>query len=252
MLKRMLVILMLGVVGVVGCEQRAPVQSKVDFGIADQVESVRGCVVHVLSNGHIQGSGSVISPEGIICTAKHVTEGTGGDYVVTFDDGRKYSVKNILESEDYDVSFLLLDTTDTFDCLKLSDFNKMRVGEGLFIIGSPYGFVNFNSVTLGILSAKQRDLDEDNQAYVKYGWHVTFQSDAPAHPGNSGGPVFNMQGEMIGVLVAGMSPVINYSVPTTTFMNDIENIKLALQLMKFRAVDMNNKPVYQPDEYYRK
>ena len=112
----------------------------------------------------------------------------------------------------------------------------MRAGDLLFIMGSPLGDMHFNSVTLGIVSCLERDVDKYLPRY-KYGWTPTFQSDAAAYPGNSGGPVFNMDGEAVGVLVAGMEACLNYSVPVSIFKDDLDTIRQWFELSRFEILE---------------
>lgn len=216
----------------------APAQVQVQFGVADQVEAVRGSVVHVLKEGVCEGSGCVISADGIVFAAKHVTDGKPGSYVVTTDDGKKYKVKSVVEDREHDVAFLKLDLPagSKLSPARLADLSAMRVGDPLFIMGSPLGFDNFNSVSLGILSARQRDIDATTPGGYGYGWRVTFQSDATAEPGNSGGPVFNLDGEVIGVLVAGVDSTVNYSVPVAVFADDVDTVRAWFELSRFQVV----------------
>jgi S1-C subfamily serine protease len=124
----------------------------------------------------------------------------------------------------------------------------MRVGQSLFIMGSPYGYVNFNSVSLGILSSKQRNLEQLLPPWMRgIGWEVLFQSDSAANPGNSGGPVFNMHGEVIGVLVAGMSEGVNYSIPSYTFKDLLEQVRLVHSMSRWEIVSAE---VYEDTEEY--
>lgn len=192
------------------------------LGIADQVENALPVTVHVLKEGVCQGSGCIITPDGIVFTAKHVTDGVYGTYEVTLNDGRVFGVKAVIEDNNHDVAFLQLDLPvgTVLPYATLADIFDLRVGDPLFIVGSPLGKENFNSVSLGILSAGQRNLDSVRD--YGYGWEVSFQSTSPAFPGNSGGPVFNLQGEVIGVLVAGMAATLNYSVPVTVFKDKLD------------------------------
>jgi len=190
--------------------------------IADSVERVIPAVVHISKEGVCQGSGCIMSEDGIIFTAKHVTDG-GGDFVITLNDGRTFEVQRCIEHDDYDIAFLKIDVNEPLPYANLADYHDLRLGDPLFIIGSPFGYENFNSVTQGILSAKQRNLDAERD--YGYGWEVTFQTDATAQPGNSGGPVFNIRGDVVGILVAGMSPTTNYAVPVSLFIPDLQLIK---------------------------
>ncbi len=196
--------------------------------LADTVQQVRGSVVHVTKVGEWEGSGFVVSEDGLIVTAKHVVEG-GGTFVVTFDDGSKVTTTQALQDNLYDVGFLKVEKKG-LKALPLSN-SVPRPGESIFVMGSPLGFEQFNSVTLGIVSAAQRDWDKESEGL---GWKVLIQEDAPGvYPGNSGGPVFNMRGEVIGVLVAGAGPGLSCSVPVKVFANNLYQIRLAMDLQRF-------------------
>lgn len=202
--------------------------------LANTVASVRSGVVHIQKVGEWQGSGFIITSDGIIVTAKHVVEG-GGTFIVTLDDGTKYTTSTAVAYKDYDIGFLKIKTEKPLPVVELTDIKSLNVGDSIFIIGSPLGFDNFNSVTLGIISAKQRNLDAVTNS--GYGWTVTFQSDAAAYPGNSGGPVFNMRGQVVGVLVAGQDANLNYSVPVVVFINDVDLLKLVIESVKFKVLE---------------
>jgi len=214
-------------------------------GIADNIEAVRDGVVHIAKQGECQGSGAIISPDGIIFTARHVTDGRDGDYTVTLDDGSQYKVKAVLEDTENDISFMLLDLPEgeQLPYVKFS-YNQPRVGDSIFIVGSPYGFDNFNSVTLGIVSAEKRDLGGP------YDWYVMMQTDSAANPGNSGGPVFNLDNEVVGVLVAGMTEGVNYSVPVARFKDTINTVRLMLKMQRFAEIEEQDYVIeYELYEY---
>jgi len=225
------------------------------FSIADQVEEVRGAVVHVQKDGS-QGSGCLISPDGIIFTAKHVSDGTPGDYEVTLDDGRKFQVKSgyVLEDKENDVTFLQLDLQGhepNLPYVKLAAEDKLRVGDAVFIMGSPLGSDNFNSVSLGLLAAEDRDLYNRRgwERERRYNWHVMLQSTSPAYPGNSGGPVFNLDSEVVGVLVAGQDATLNFSVPVARFRDTIDTVRQWFALCRFNVVaEEEEDEIY--DVYY--
>jgi S1-C subfamily serine protease len=235
-MKRLLCSIVIAVVFFGGCDKRPVV------GIADQVEQARGSVVHIEKVGECQGSGAIISNDGIIFTAKHVTDG-GGEFIVTLDNGEKYETNICVESKDFDVAFLKINTGKSLPFVGLADLISIRVGDPVFIMGSPFGRDNFNSVSLGIISCLQRNLDVPED--YGYGWKVTFQTDATAEPGNSGGPVFNLDGQVIGVLVAGMDATVNYSVPVAVFRNDLNVVKVWFELYDF---EIPEPPIYIPPD----
>jgi len=227
---KLITIAMIGVLMVGGCSRK----------LSDTVAKVRGSVVHIEKVDEWEGSGFVVSEDGLICTAKHVVEG-GGTFVVTFDDGTKYTTTQCLADKLHDVGFLKIEPDKMLTPVPLSPF-YLRAGDPVFIMGSPLGKNNFNSVTLGIVSAKKRDLSFLGEESDMYGWSIMFQSDSPAYPGNSGGPVFNIDGRVVGVLVAGMDSSLNYSVPVEVFMNDLNVVKMKFAMLRFEVPTVDPLP----------
>src|SRR2546421_1399996 len=134
------------------------------------------------------GSGFIIQPDGVILTNAHVVEGAD-EVRVKLTDRREFKGKVLGIDLVTDVAVVKIDAKD-LQAVKLGDPAKIRVGEWVLAIGSPFGFEN--SVTAGIVSATSRSLPE--------GTYVPFiQTDAAVNPGNSGGPLFNMRGEVIGI-----------------------------------------------------
>ena len=210
-------------------------QPAVTTQFPNKIQEVLPSVVHSRC-ARWQGSGVAIS-EDIVVTARHVVDGI--NYTITLNDGTKVKGIQAISHKDYDVGFIKVDQK----ILKLAKFGSIKdcvLGQSIFIIGSPYGQINFNSVTLGVISGLDRDWDGLSYYGGPYGWKVAFTSDASAHPGNSGGPVFTMDGVVRGLLVGGFSPVLNCSMPSDLFMNDIENIKLMFAFNKYRLETDNN------------
>jgi len=134
------------------------------------------------------GSGFIVSADGLVLTNAHVVR-EGAEVVVRLNDKREYTAKVVGSDPQTDVAVLKIDATG-LPTVKLGDPSKVRVGEWVVAIGSPYGFDN--TVTAGIVSAKARALPD--------GTYVPFiQTDVAVNPGNSGGPLFNMKGEVIGI-----------------------------------------------------
>lgn len=134
------------------------------------------------------GSGFVISADGYILTNAHVVDGAD-EVQVKLTDKRDFKAKVIGADRRTDIALLKIDASG-LPVVKLGDPGKLRVGEWVIAIGSPFGFDN--SVTAGIVSAKGRSLPQEN--FVPF-----IQTDVAINPGNSGGPLFNMKGEVIGV-----------------------------------------------------
>lgn len=196
----------------------------------DTIQRVLPSVVHVMCT-QWQGSGVALT-EDIIATARHVVDGT--DYTITLNDGTQVRGVQAISHKDYDIGFIKIDRP----ILQPAEFGSIKdcvLGQPVFIVGSPYGKINFNNVTLGIVSGLDRDWDSLSRYGDPYGWEVAFTSDSAAHPGNSGGPVFSMDGVVRGLLVGGFSPVLNCSMPSDLFMGDIENIKLMFAFDKYKV-----------------
>lgn len=201
-------------------------------GIADNIEAVRGAVVHIQKTDGCQGSGVILSEDGIVMTAKHVTGGTYGEYTITLDDQKTtYKAKYVIEDKENDIAFLWLELPKgtTLPFAKLYS-NKPRVGDQIFIGGSPFGKRNINTFSTGIVSAENRDFGG------AYDWHVMVQTDSSAGPGNSGGPVFNMDNAVVGVLVAGHNSTLNYSVPVAQFRDTIYDVRTWFRLQRFDVI----------------
>ncbi len=134
------------------------------------------------------GSGFIISADGYVLTCAHVVE-NATEILVRLNDRRELVAKVIGADKRSDVALLKLDARG-LPVARIGDPARVRVGEWVLAIGSPFGFEN--SVTAGIVSAKGRSLPSEN--YVPF-----IQSDVAINPGNSGGPLFNLRGEVIGV-----------------------------------------------------
>jgi serine protease Do len=134
------------------------------------------------------GSGFIVSPDGTILTNAHVVA-DAADVTVRLTDRREFTAKVIGADPQTDIAVLKIDARN-LPTVRLGDSDKVRVGEWVVAIGSPFGFEN--SVTSGIVSAKARALPD--------GTYVPFiQTDVAVNPGNSGGPLFNLRGEVIGI-----------------------------------------------------
>jgi serine protease Do len=134
------------------------------------------------------GSGFIISADGYILTNAHVVEGAD-EINVRFTDKREYKAKVIGADRRTDVALIKVDAAN-LPAVRFGDPSKLKVGEWVVAIGSPFGFEN--TVTAGIVSAKGRSLPQES--FVPF-----IQTDVAINPGNSGGPLFNMRGEVVGI-----------------------------------------------------
>lgn len=241
-------ILALGVVVYHGLPRA--VNKAVEIGLASVVEDVMPSVVHIQYEGDKinyygqkvgwQGSGVIIDENGLILTARHICK-KPGRFTITLSDGREFVTEKACVSRDYDVGFLKVDAND-LPVAKFGDSDRIRLGSRLLAIGSPWGKQHFNSVTLGILSALRRDYSPEG---LSWGWEVLFQTDVAANPGNSGGPVFNTDGEIVGIVVGLYGPGnyagITYCILSNVCENLVETAMLTFVLHDVMIVETNER-----------
>ena len=134
------------------------------------------------------GSGFIVSADGYILTNRHVVEGAS-EVKVRLSDQREFTAKVVGTDERTDIAVLKIAAAG-LPVVRFGDPATLRPGQWVLAIGSPFGFQN--SATAGIVSAVGRSLPSEN--YVPF-----IQTDVPVNPGNSGGPLFNMQGEVVGI-----------------------------------------------------
>lgn len=165
------------------------------------------------------GSGFIVSSDGYILTNAHVVRGAD-EVEVKLIDKRKFNAKVVGADSRTDVAVIRI-TASNLPTVKLGDADRLRVGEAVVAIGSPFGFEN--SVTAGIVSAKGRSLP--SESYVPY-----IQTDVPINPGNSGGPLFNMRGEVVGINSqiysrSGGYQGVSFAIPIDVAMDVAEQLK---------------------------
>jgi len=158
------------------------------------------------------GSGFVIDPNGFIVTNNHVIEGAD-EITAIFTDGSKLKVLEVVGRDTKtDLALLRVEPKQPLTSVKLGDSTKMRVGDWVMAVGNPFGLGG--TVTVGVISATRRDINSG--LYDEF-----LQTDAAINRGNSGGPLFNMDGDVIGINTAIISPTggsigIGFAVPSTT------------------------------------
>ncbi|HEV3242586.1 MAG TPA: Do family serine endopeptidase [Methyloceanibacter sp.] len=167
------------------------------------------------------GSGFVIDPSGLIVTNNHVIEGAD-EIIINFTDGSKLKVTKILGHDPKtDLALLKVEPKQPLKAASFGDSSKMRVGDWVMAIGNPFGLGG--TVTVGIISATKRDINSG--PYDDF-----LQTDAAINRGNSGGPLFNMDGQVIGVNTAIISPTggsigIGFAVPSNSAVQVVHQLK---------------------------
>ena len=166
------------------------------------------------------GSGFVIGTDGYIVTNNHVIDGAD-EITANFSDGTKLKAKLLGRDQKTDIALLKVEPTKPLKAVKFGDSDKARVGDWVMAIGNPFGFGG--SVTVGIVSARNRDINAG--PYDNF-----IQTDAAINKGNSGGPLFDMYGDVIGINTAIVSPTggsigIGFAVPSKTASAVIDQLK---------------------------
>jgi serine protease Do len=166
------------------------------------------------------GSGFVIDPSGIVVTNNHVI-GDANDISVIFSDGTRLKAEIVGKDSKVDLAVLKVESDKPLKAVKFGDAEAIRPGDWVMAIGNPFGLGG--SVTAGIVSARGRNIESG--PYDNY-----IQTDASINKGNSGGPLFNMNGEVIGINTAILSPTggsvgIGFAVPASTAAPIIEQLR---------------------------
>ncbi len=166
------------------------------------------------------GSGFLISKDGLIVTNHHVID-DANDITVSLHDGVKYKAKVIGIDKKTDIALLKINPNKELKFATFGDSQESRIGEWVIVIGNPYGLGG--SVSLGIVSARGRDINNgQNDEFI--------QTDAAINKGNSGGPMFNTRGEVIGISTAIFSPSggsvgIGFATPSNTAMQVVKQLR---------------------------
>lgn len=166
------------------------------------------------------GSGFVIDPDGLVVTNNHVVE-DADEVTVTFSDGETLEAEILGRDPKTDLALLKVKADRKLPFVRFGDSEALRVGDWVMAIGNPFGLGG--TVTAGILSARDRDINAGP-------YDAFLQTDASINRGNSGGPLFNMAGEVMGVNTAIISPTggsigIGFSIPATTATSVIDQLK---------------------------
>jgi serine protease Do len=172
------------------------------------------------------GSGFILSADGFIMTNAHVVEGAD-EVIVTLTDKREFKAKIVGADKRTDVAVVKIEATG-LPAVKVGDVSRLKVGEWVMAIGSPFGLEN--TVTAGIVSAKQRDTGD----YLPF-----IQTDVAINPGNSGGPLINMRGEVVGINSqiysrSGGSMGISFAIPMDEAMRVSEQLRASGRVTRGR------------------
>ena len=176
------------------------------------------------------GTGFIVSQDGYIVTNEHVSGTKNETCYVTLEDGRNFNAKVIWADNDIDLSIIKINT-NSLNFVELGDSDNAKIAQTVYAIGNPIGIEFERTVTKGIISGTNRTIkleEEDKTSYME----DLIQTDASINEGNSGGPLVNVNGEMIGITTIKIASVegIGFAVPINTIKPIIQKF---LQTGKF-------------------
>ena len=204
-------------------------------GIADAVEKVYDSVVVIstYSQNRMIGSGSgfiykVDNAIAYIITNHHVVD-NGTNFKITYTDSEEVSATLIGSDEYSDIAVLKVSKKEDYNEVEIGNSNDMRVGDTTFVVGAPLGDIYSWSVTRGILSGKERLVEVNLSSSYQSDYIMNvLQTDSPVNSGNSGGPISNSNGEVIGVVNAKISSEgvegIGFAIPIEVAIEKAEQI----------------------------
>lgn len=197
---------------------------------AKSMDSVVGITTESVQNTFfgpmaVQGSGSgfIVDAKGYIVTNAHVVANRSKETVTTlFNDGSQKQGKVLWEDANLDLAVIKVDTDKALTPVDLGNSDKIQIGEPAVAIGNPLGLDLQRSVTMGIISGLNRTVGSDQGSYID----GLIQTDASINAGNSGGPLFNSKGEVIGINTAKISSAegLGFSIPINTLKPIVDQI----------------------------
>lgn len=182
------------------------------------------------------GSGFIVSPDGLILTNKHVVSDTAADYTVLTNDGKKYPAKVLAKDPLQDLAIIKIEqekivdgngnlAKKSFPVVKLGDADKLETGQTVIAIGNALGEFQ-NTVSVGVVSGLGRTITAEGGGQVETLEDV-IQTDAAINKGNSGGPLLNLKGEVIGIntAISQEGQNIGFAIPINRAKRDIQSIE---------------------------
>jgi S1-C subfamily serine protease len=188
--------------GLVQVQNRVDLLERPSVSLIQIIEWVEPSVVYIEASNYEgiklwSGSGVIISSDGLVLTAAHVVDGAE-KFKVILPDGREFLSEDFWHKHEIsDVGFIQLDVSEKLPVSRIGKSNNLKKGEDIFVVGCPFGYGLRFTVTKGIVSG----LERDREGF--FGEKFLLQVDAQSWPGNSGGPVYDMDGKIVGILVGG-------------------------------------------------
>lgn len=191
------------------------------------------------------GTGFIISEEGMILTNAHVVSEPEAEYTVLTNDGKKYPARVLARDTLRDLAILKIENKEKFPILKLGNSDKLQIGQSVIAIGNALGEFR-NTVSVGVISGLGRTITASGEGIIETIEDV-IQTDAAINRGNSGGPLLNLRGEVIGVnfAMAQTAENIGFAIPINKAKKDIEQVKtlgkISYPFLGVRYVLINEK-----------
>lgn len=201
---------------------------KVDPAVVS-VTSIGSATRDVFGLGTIEapetsGTGFIITSDGLIATNKHVVSG-GEKFTITTSNGKTYDGKVVAQDPSNDIAFIKVEATG-LAVADLGDSDRVEVGQWVIAIGNALGELQ-NSVTVGVVSAKERSATPTDGRGNSESLYGLLQTDAAINPGNSGGPLLSLGGQVIGIntAIAGDAEGIGFAIPVNELKKALESYK---------------------------
>ena len=172
------------------------------------------------------GSGFIVSSDGLVLTNKHVVSDSTAEYTVYTNDGQKYSAKVLALDPVQDLAVIKINSTKTFTPVTLGDSSGIQIGQSVVAIGNALGQFS-NTVSVGVVSGLQRTISaSDETGGVSETLDNIIQTDAAINAGNSGGPLLNLKGQVIGIdtAMAQGAQSIGFAIPINMAKKDISQV----------------------------
>lgn len=204
------------------------------------------------------GSGFIVSEDGLVLTNKHVVLDEKAEYTVLANDGKKYSAKVLALDPVQDLAIIKIEGSEKFKAIKLGNSEGIQIGQGVIAIGNALGRFS-NTVSVGIVSGLGRTISASDQTgdFIETLENI-IQTDAAINQGNSGGPLINLKGEVIGINTATAqgAQTIGFAIPVNIAKKDIQQViknnKIVYPFLGVRyvLVDEEVKAKYKLSEDY--
>ncbi len=171
------------------------------------------------------GSGFIVSDDGLILTNKHVVSDKKAEYTVFTNDGQKFSAKVLARDPVQDLAIIKIESDKKFKAIKLGDSSEIQIGQSSIAIGNALGEFR-NTVSVGVISGLGRTISASGQGGFSETLEDIIQTDSAINAGNSGGPLLNLKGEVIGIntAMAQGAEAIGFAIPINRAKRDIKQV----------------------------